>query len=127
MKKHMQLRRSKTYRNEKEGIYMNTEERQTLELLLIDQYDKIAKYLSRYHFIHVDKEDVLQNTFKTAIRSLESVEEIEKFDVWMRKIADHSALNFKIENKRRHRHVFHVEDLSEVLPSYSGLFLRRAV
>lgn len=58
-------------------------DRKEKEALLCSKYNNIYRLLAMYNIDKQDREDLLQNIFISAFRSLEQLREAEKMDAWL--------------------------------------------
>lgn len=71
------------------------EGRQKIFPMIVDQYSKALYWKIRSIVLsHDDSDDVLQNTFLKAWKSLDSFQGKSKFSTWLYRIAINEALDF---------------------------------
>jgi RNA polymerase sigma factor (sigma-70 family) len=84
---------------------------------LIETYQKkVYHVIRRMVIIHEDADDLTQNTFIKAVKSLEKFEGNSSLFTWLYRIATNEALTF-LEKKKK-RYFFSLDDHQEKMESY---------
>ncbi|MBN7801094.1 sigma-70 family RNA polymerase sigma factor [Algoriphagus aestuariicola] len=84
---------------------------------LIETYQrKVYQVIRRMVIIHEDADDLTQNTFVKAFRSLDRFQGNSSLFTWLYRIATNEALSFL--EKKKNRYFFSLEDHREKMESY---------
>lgn len=84
-----------------EALHDKTSQREAFELLVRTYQEPLYHTIRRIVITHEDADDVLQNTFIKAWRSLDSFRGDSSISTWLYRIATHEALDHLSREKRR--------------------------